>query len=401
MARTPISPPTSVAFVLAGLGAGGAERVVSLIADAWARAGRRITIITFDRDDEASFHPLPPGIVLRRLAIPAPRGGGVAALATTVRRIVALRRALRATDADVIVSFLTKINVLTLLACLFTRRRVAISERNNPRRQEKSRLWTAALAALSWRADAIVMQTDASLACLGAAARRRATVIGNPIELGAVERCATGAPVLAAVGRLTDQKGFDLLIDAFARVATRHPDWRLVIWGDGERRAALRRQIGAAGLDARIALPGNSACPGQWVAGAEAFVLSSRYEGFSNVLGEAMAGGLAVAAFACDFGPRDMIRDGTDGLLVPAEDVDALAATIDRLMGDAALRDRLGRAARESIARYDPATIVARWDRVLAGLRTAPTPPQRVSSARPRHAAGHPGSDPDWSTGCR
>lgn len=399
MARTPIAPPNSVAFVLAGLGAGGAERVVSLIADAWARAGRRITIITFDGENEASFHALPPGIVLRRLAIPAPRGGGVAALATTVRRVVALRRALRATDADVIVSFLTKINVLTLLACLFTRQRVAISERNNPRRQEKSRLWTAALAALSWRADAIVMQTDASLACLGAAGRRRATVIGNPIELGAVDRGERAAPVLAAAGRLTHQKGFDLLVDAFVRIAPRHPDWRLVIWGEGEARVALEARIAASGFAGRIELPGNSDRPEQWVASADAFVLSSRYEGFPNVLGEAMAGGLAVVAFACAFGPTDLIRDGVDGLLVPAEDVDALATALDRLMGDAVLRDRLGRAAQAAMRRYDPAMVIAQWDRLLAGLPGPARAP--VNPARPRHVVAHPGSDPDWSTGCR
>lgn len=399
MARTPIEAPTSVAFVLAGLGAGGAERVVSLIATVWARAGRQITIITFDGDDEASFHPLPADIVLRRLAIPAPRGGGVAALRATVHRIVALRRALREADADVTVSFLTKINVLTLIACLFTRRRVVISERNNPRRQEKSRAWNAVLAALTWRADAIVMQTEASLACLAPAARRRATVIGNPIALGGVDRRERAAPVLAAAGRLTHQKGFDLLVDAFAQVAPGHPDWRLVVWGEGEARAALEARIAASGFDSRIALPGNSDRPERWAAGADAFVLSSRYEGFPNVLGEAMAGGLAVAAFACAFGPTDLIRDGIDGLLVPAEDVDALAAALDRLMGDAGLRDRLGRAAQAAMRRYDPAVVIARWDRLLAGL---PGPARvRVSPARPKHVGAHPGSDRDWSTGCR
>jgi glycosyltransferase involved in cell wall biosynthesis len=102
--------------------------------------------------------------------------------------------------------------------------------------------------------------------------------------------------------------------------------------------------------------------------GASVFVLSSRYEGFPNALGEAMAAGLPVAAFDCAFGPREMVRNEVDGLLVPDEDVGALAAALDRLMADPALRARLGNAAREASARFAPEKIIAQWDALTAGI---------------------------------
>ena len=358
-------PPMHIAIITAALGPGGAERVVSLMTGAWAAKGHRVTIITFDEEGAPIFHPLDPRVELQRLGIA--RGGGAVAVAHTfLQRCRILRGTLDALRPDVTISFLTKINVLTLIANLGRDRCVVVSERNNPRLQRASRLWTLMLAWLHWRADAIVMQTKASLECLGKEARRRAVVVPNPITIGLPVQRERRYRILAATGRLTWQKGFDLLLDAFARIADRHPGWRLMIWGEGEGRADLERQIGEHDLSERVSLPGNSGSPDEWVEQADAFVLSSRYEGFSNALGEAMAAGLPVAAFDCRYSPAELIRHGEDGLLVADGDVTALAETLDRLLGDAALRDRLGRAARMTAERYRPEAVLAQWERVLA-----------------------------------
>lgn len=357
-----------IAIVLAGLGAGGAERVVSLISGRWVEEGHRVTVIAFDRVDAPVFHAIDPRICLVRLGIEPGGGGRLAGVRAVLRRIAALRRTLADVAPDVTISFLTKINVLTLLASLGTGRRVIVSERNNPRMQQASRVWTLLLARLHWRAEGIVMQTRASLACLGAAARRRASVIPNPISVHPVEGPPRDGHVLAATGRLTWQKGFDMLIDAFALVAPAYPDWTLAIWGEGEDRPLLEKRIARHRMADRISLRGNSRSPDEWVGQADAFVLSSRYEGFGNVLGEAMAGGLPVAAFNCDFGPAEMIRPEEDGLLVPCDDVPGLAGALGRLMGDGELRARLGEAARRSARRYRPEAIQQRWDDLLAGM---------------------------------
>jgi glycosyltransferase involved in cell wall biosynthesis len=354
--------------VIAGLGAGGAERVLSIITDRWIKNGREVWIISFDFPSDQVFHKFSPDIHFLRLGI-SKHSGRLSVISAVMRRIILLRSALKDIDPELVVSFLTKINVITLLSVLWTRYRVVISERNNPIAQGAHPAWNVILRKLSWRADAIVMQTRASLACLDRSARIRARVIPNPILL-AETRPHTGSLVLAAVGRLTYQKGFDLLLDAFAMIAPLHREWKLFIWGDGEDAETLASKINAMGIDHQVKLCGTSRNPEEWVESASAFVLSSRYEGFGNVLAEAMVGGLPVVAYDCDFGPGEIIQNDINGLLVPAQDVSELASALHRIMGDSVLRSRLGSAARAVGQRYDPDAIVNQWEEVIT--RVAP-----------------------------
>ncbi|WP_425517170.1 glycosyltransferase family 4 protein [Sphingomonas yunnanensis] len=378
------SEPRSIVFVLAGLGAGGAERVVSLTAAALVRGGDEVTVVSFDRPTDPVFHAFPAGVPLVRLGLPPGSAPGPLLVA---RRVAALRGALSELRPAAVVSFLTKINVVALLASLGHRHRLIVSERNNPRAQPASRGWGMMLRALLPRADAILMQTRASLSLLDARARRRAHVIANPMAAPPRERrpCQT----IVGVGRLDRQKGFDLLIEAFARLAPVHPDWKLVIWGEGPERAALETRVAALGLAERATLPGNSVVPGAWLDHAGVFALSSRYEGMPNVLGEAMAAGVPAAAFACAFGPDEMIAHGETGLLVPAGDVAAFADALETLVADAALRERIGAAARAASARYAPATIAAEWRALIDSLLGArasvgePQPERRGPAAEP------------------
>lgn len=366
-----VGKPSHIALVVAGLGAGGAERVISLLTSDWAARGRIITIVAFDSPDAPIFHRLHPAVRVVRLGISAGGCKRLKGLRAVVRRYRALKETLGALKPDATISFLTKINVLTLLASLGTDRRVVVSERNNPRLQHASRLWTILLARLHWRADAIVMQTRKSCECIGTKARCRARVIPNPIEIAPVIGPVRSSFVLSATGRLTWQKGFDMLIDAFAAIADRHPQWTLAIWGEGESRDALERQISDYGLSERVQLRGNSRSPGHWVGQSDAFVMSSRYEGFGNALGEAMAAGLPVVSFDCDYGPSEMIHHEHDGLLVPPDDVGGLAAALDRLLSDADLRARLGKAALATGTRFKPSAIIGQWDRMLTDLGVA------------------------------
>jgi glycosyltransferase involved in cell wall biosynthesis len=166
---------------------------------------------------------------------------------------------------------------------------------------------------------------------------------------------------MVAVGRLNEQKGFDLLLNAFAEIADKIPDWRLMIFGEGPDRATLEHQLSRLNLTDRAFLPGASATPSAWIAACDIFVLSSRYEGFPNVLAEAMGSGVAVVAFDCDFGPADMITDNSDGMLVPPENTSALAAALLRLATDEALCQRLGAAAALGAARFDPEQVNKSW----------------------------------------
>jgi glycosyltransferase involved in cell wall biosynthesis len=174
---------------------------------------------------------------------------------------------------------------------------------------------------------------------------------------------------LVAMGRLGPEKGFDLLIAAFARLAATHPEWSLTILGEGRERARLEALVESLGMTGRVSLPGRAADPLPHLAIAHVFALSSRREGFPNALLEAMAAGLPPVAFDCRSGPAEIITDGVNGLLVPDGDVDALAASLRRLMESPAERQRLGANARGVADVLSPDRILLAWDALVGARR--------------------------------
>lgn len=354
-----------VMFVLAGLGAGGAERVVALVSAEMIRRGERVCVVSFDSPEDPVYHAFAPGVELVRLGIPAGGSSFFRGMVASWRRMRALRAAIRQRRPGAVISFLTKINVITGMAARGCGIPVFLSERNNPDRQRAHPLWALAWKWAARRAEAVVLQTEAIRALYPVDIARRAQVVPNPVETLAVERVAHDRPQLTAVGRLTGQKGFDLLIAAFAQIAPEFPEWDLTIWGEGPDRLKLQQQISDSGFANRIFLPGNSATPGGWIASADAFVLSSRFEGFPNVLIEAMHAGLPVVSFRCDFGPDEIVSDGIDGILVERESVPALVQALRVILSDKQLRESLGRAAFASAARFDLPEIVSKWETIV------------------------------------
>ena len=173
---------------------------------------------------------------------------------------------------------------------------------------------------------------------------------------------------IVGAGRLSQEKGFDSLIEAFARVAAAHPDWQLQIYGEGNHRLDLERLVIEHGVSNIVDLPGSTHDLGTKLAEASIFALPSRFEAFPMVILEAMSKGAAIVSFDCPTGPRQMITHGHDGLLVPAEDVAAMARELDRLMHDPQLTASLGEQARVTAKAYSPAAVGARWDALLDEL---------------------------------
>jgi glycosyltransferase involved in cell wall biosynthesis len=174
--------------------------------------------------------------------------------------------------------------------------------------------------------------------------------------------------VVVSVGRLHDQKGIDMLLDAWAETAPGHPDWRLRIYGSGEDEEILKKQCTALGLDDCVDWMGRTSdVPGALRSGS-VFVLSSRGEGFPLALMEAMATGLPCAAFDCAPGVHEIIRDGEDGLLATLGNTGELARRLDTLMSDKALRDSMGEAARVNVQRFTTDEVVRKWEELFAFL---------------------------------
>jgi glycosyltransferase involved in cell wall biosynthesis len=173
------------------------------------------------------------------------------------------------------------------------------------------------------------------------------------------------AKLVLAVGRLERQKGFDLLLDAFAASGVAGRGFRLVILGEGIERRPLMARVSELGIESQVSMPGVVRDPESWMARAAIFALTSRYEGFPNALLEAMAMGCAVVAADCDSGPRDIVRDEVDGLLVPPENVPALAAQLLRLANDAVLRASLGSAAIAVRDRFSRPSVLRKWEKLI------------------------------------
>ena len=192
--------------------------------------------------------------------------------------------------------------------------------------------------------------------------------------------------MVIAAGRLTWQKGFDLLIDAFVPVAAKHPDWTLRIYGDGVRRAKLKRRIIRQGVYNNVFLMGATQRLGEMMSRASVFALSSRYEGFGMVIVEAMSKGLPAVSTDCPRGPSEIIDDGRDGILVPNEDVEGLTRGLLELIEDDERRARFGEAAREKSHEFDIGVIGAQWVDLFNEL-TSPTEQAHDNRAsEPAHA---------------
>jgi glycosyltransferase involved in cell wall biosynthesis len=356
-----------IALVISSLGAGGAERVMITLANHWAASGRAVTLLTFAPPGSRPYYAVDPRVSLRELDVVA-SSRRWRSLHQSLRRIFVLRREIRAIQPDVVISFLAKINIVTVLATRGLDVGVIVSERNNPLRQVVNPVWRRLRLRLYGLADRLVTPSRGVLASLPAAVSARGRVIPNPVDLPEPSPRRADGRTLVAVGRLDEQKGFDLLLPAFARIAGDHPDWRLVIWGEGDLRAPLEALRDRLGLADRVQMPGVTERPGQWIDDAALFVLSSRYESFGNVVTEAMAAGLPVIVTDCPWGPGEIVRHGVDGWLVPPEDVAALAEGLDLLMGDDALRAGLADAALRSVRRFGRARVMALWDELVDEL---------------------------------
>jgi GalNAc-alpha-(1->4)-GalNAc-alpha-(1->3)-diNAcBac-PP-undecaprenol alpha-1,4-N-acetyl-D-galactosaminyltransferase len=358
-------------LLISSLGMGGAEKVLSVLANAWAERGHAVTVLTLDDGRDPPFFPLHPAVAWRPLALARPSGDPLRAVRANVGRVRALRAAVRAAPPDVLVAFMDQSNVLAVLAARGLAVPVVICEHTNPATALLNRPWRALRAAVYPLASCLVVLTETARDYFPPRVRRRARVIPNPVTVppDVGDPGPRRRPRAVALGRLSREKGFDLLLAAFALVADRVPDWTLTILGEGPERAALEAQRDGLGLRDRIDLPGATRYPGGELRRADLFVLPSRLEGFPMALCEGLASGLPAAAFDCPSGPRAILRDGIDGILVPPEDVPALAAAMARLMGDDTERRRMAARAPEVLDRFGIEPVLAQWDEVFAEVR--------------------------------
>ncbi|CAM4011546.1 glycosyltransferase family 4 protein [Bordetella tumulicola] len=365
-----------VLIFIHSLHGGGAERVAADLSAQWAQSGWQVSLVTQAdaQDDAYALHPA----VQRKILHTAGGGGGLRGIWANVRRVRALRRVLRDFQPDIVLGMMTTASVLAVMAARGLPCKVIATEHTHPPSQTLSGLWQRLRRVTYPHAASVVALTRGTADWLAQHVPGcKLAVIPNPVHwpLSRAEPVqmpppAEGRRRLLAVGRLHPDKGFDLLIQAFASVAGQHPDWDLIILGEGTERARLQAQADAAGLQARVAMPGRVGNVGDWYESADLYVLTSRFEGLSNTLLESLASGLAAVCFDCDTGPREVVREGIDGVLVrPNGDVPAMAAALTKLMSDDAARQALARHAIEARERFSIQRVLGLWQQLFDDVR--------------------------------
>lgn len=357
---------TDVAIVISHLSGGGSQRVLAFLVNYWSKVGRRICVITH-ADREEDFFTLPSSV--RRITIRRAKTSRnlIEGLGANIRRIVAIRRALKKVNAKVILSFIVSTNILVVLASFGLSSRVVISERNDPDRQPLGWMWHR-LRQLVYRwADVVTANSKGVLHSMRAyVPNHKLALVPNPVDPPVLNtRKREGQSTILNVGSLTHQKAHDVLLDAFSRLAPSVPDWRLSIAGNGELGKALRKQAESLAVNDRIEWHGWVRDINSYYADADIFVLPSRYEGMPNALLEAMSCGLPVIVSDASPGPLEYVKNGVTGLVVPVDNISALVMALERLIHDPPLRRRLGNAARARVAECSLASVIGVWEEIL------------------------------------
>jgi GalNAc-alpha-(1->4)-GalNAc-alpha-(1->3)-diNAcBac-PP-undecaprenol alpha-1,4-N-acetyl-D-galactosaminyltransferase len=358
-----------VTFVIPSMTSGGAERALAVIANSWAERGDSVTLLTFDDGATPPFYPLSDRINHLALNLLKSSEGLWDSIQQNLRRAFVLRAAVKSSAPEIVVSFLLRANVRVLLAMIGNKIPIIVSERNDPWLAKPGKVWKRlAKITYPWAAK-ITVHTKRSAQFFPVSLQRKICVIPNSLLIEAKPKPRTNGQQIIAIGRLEEQKAFDVLLPAFALVGNEFPEAKLTIWGEGSQRKKLESLRASLHLQNRVMLPGVTKNIVNELSKADVFVQSSRWEGFGNALCEAMAIGLPAISTDCS-GPQEIIRDGVDGILVPVNNVEALAEAMKQVLSNHSLRAELGKRALEIGERFSLQRMLQQWQEAVDEART-------------------------------
>ena len=355
-----------LAFIIPSLKAGGAERVVSTLANQLIH-DFEITIVVLYKC--TPFYPLDDRIQLLFIKdVYLAQQSILKSIMNNISLVSTIYKHLKKLNIDMLIGFTTTANMYTVMVARRLKIPCIISERIHPEYGSISKMWNKIRKFLYPKANVLVVQTQAIKDYFKAfMSVDRITIINNPLapELTQLRKQAFAkTKTIINVGRLTDQKNQELLIRAFAN--TDFSSWQLVIVGDGEHRKKYTAIIEELALTDHVKLVGNVTNVADYYNEANIFALTSNYEGFPNALIEAMYFGLACISSNCPSGPSNIINNGKNGLLFPVNDQLQLENKLSTLMANADLRDQLGQQALQSVIHFEADKIGKEWALLIA-----------------------------------
>lgn len=341
-------------FVTSTLTSGGAERVISLLANEFHRKGHEVEMICLTNLKE-DYYKVDEGVTLLHAEDIAGH--------SLLKRLVWFRKHIKQQKPDCVIAFMEAVYEFVLMALLGMNVPVISSERKDPKTLGPLRKF------LRWillpTATAHVVQTQKIKDFYNSIVQKKTHIIYNPVnekvydmpEVRRVDR-------IVSVGRLYPQKNQQMLIRAFAKVKDKYPSYQLVIYGEGYLRPDLEKLVADLGLVERVFLPGTTTQILDEVKRSKVFCLSSDYEGMSNAMIEAMCLGTPVISTKVS-GTDELIQDGENGLLVELGNVDGLAQAFDKLLGDEALQQQFAQKYIEMASLFKIDSIVGKWERLI------------------------------------
>jgi glycosyltransferase involved in cell wall biosynthesis len=355
-------------LMISSLRRGGAEHTLSRIASIYYNRGYKVTVITLEDSGDDPIFLLDHGI--EWIVLPIERKNYlIAKIIQRIKRLFKLRNILKVRKPLVLLSFMTPTNILAIAATWRLGVRCIVSERTNPALYDYGWIINIFRNSCYRLADTIVVQTKQIADWLRLRTKGNMVIIPNfLLRETPKDEFGFRQHHIIAVGRLAPEKCFDLLITAFARIASDFPYWKIFILGEGPERQTLQTLIEQFSLQQRVMLCGFVEQPAIVLQRASVVVQPSRFEGFPNALLEAMAYGLP--AIATHEAGNMLIKEQVNGLLIPVDNIEALVSALQQLIQNPQLREKLGEAAMQVRETYGERQVMKLWDEVLFSGQT-------------------------------
>lgn len=348
-----------IGFLIPSLAVGGAERATVALGNCMAHMGHEVFIITLH--DGENFYDADGKIRIFPLAFKEEDDGKIK---KSLKKAYNLRRVLKNIGLDVIIAMSSLMAAYGVFACAFTGTKSIGSERSNPYRHYPDFPFSAIKKLAALMSDGYVFQTQAASQYYPKKAVKKGIVIPNGIFGDIPDEVVPfdmREKKIYAMGRLAPEKGFDVLLKAFALFSEKHSDYTLTVFGEGKLHKDLEELAESLGVSQKVSFPGADKAACEKMSGGRMFVLSSRFEGMPNVLIEAMACGMPVIAANCPMGPSELITNVENGILVKVDDVEGLAAAMCELAEDDFLSQRLSENALKTREKLSQEKITEKW----------------------------------------
>lgn len=345
-----------ITFLIGSMRRGGAERVISILANNYIKRGWNVDIITllddsndYDIDKKVNIIPICQVSKSKLYQLPG--------------WICNIRKHVKENNPDIIVSFIARINIITILSCIGLNKKIIISERNDPKADGRGFLVKILTYMLYPLTNSIIFQTKWAKSCFPKYIQEKGVIIGNPIQVNA-EKKNSRIKKIVSVGRLEEQKNHKMLINAFKMVYEKNNEYRLYIYGEGSLRSKLENQIRNLNLQEVVYLPGNFLDIHERISDAKLFILSSKYEGLSNALLEAMMMGIPCISTNCA-GSNEIIVNGENGILVDLDNTESLSNSICNIIKNEEKMNQLGICGKKSVEYMKLENIISLWNEII------------------------------------